>query len=263
MNASPGDRRSSSWTSPSIESRTSGVWSDNPGFRQRLTLDLPGPSGPCRAKTRTQPPTKMPARQDSPRPGIRVKRKRSRRGRGRGRALLYSRLILARRRARAGDGGRSTVFAQVAEDALGGVRLGDGGDDAHAAVTAGAVERVDEKHPTQKLGPRESVPRGRLRSGRLSGRCRCLPRWNDLCPAGPEREQHGALEDKQSGISRLTQTKEEPFQPVPQENEVEILAALFGQVEKPLAKQTRPDRAIKLRLSDGHRFREDVPFFRA
>jgi hypothetical protein len=53
--------------------------------------------------------------------------------------------------------------------------------------------------------------------------------------AGPEREQHGALEDEQSGISRLTQTKEEPFQPVPQENEVEILAALFGQVEKPLA----------------------------
>jgi 2-polyprenyl-6-methoxyphenol hydroxylase-like FAD-dependent oxidoreductase len=28
--------------------RTSGGLSDNPGFRQRLTLDLPGPAGPCR-----------------------------------------------------------------------------------------------------------------------------------------------------------------------------------------------------------------------
>ena len=46
--------------------------------------------------------------------------------------------------------------------------------------------------------------------------------------AGPEREQHGALEDERSGISRLTQTKEEPFQPVPQENEVEIRALWPG-----------------------------------
>jgi len=81
------------------------------------------------------------------------------------------------------------VFAQVPEDALDGVRVGDGGDDAHAAVTAGAVECVDEKDPAQKLGPGELVPRGRLRSGRLSGRCRCRRRWNDHRPvAGRRRE---------------------------------------------------------------------------
>jgi hypothetical protein len=108
---------------------------------------------PCRTKTRIPIPGEMPARQDSPLRaygsrgsdlgGVRV---------GAGRALL-SRLIQDRRRARACDGGRGRVFAQVPEEALDGVRVGDGGDDAHAAVTAGAVECVDEKDPAQKLGP--------------------------------------------------------------------------------------------------------------
>ena len=53
----------------------------------------------------------------------------------------------------------------MAEDPLGGVGTGDGGDDTHAAVTTGTVERVDEKDPAQKLGPREAVPRGRLSLG--------------------------------------------------------------------------------------------------
>ena len=120
-------------------------------------------------------------------------------------------------------GGRRGVFTQVAEDPLGCVGLGDGGDDTHAAVTTGAGERVDEKDPAQKLGPREAVPRGRLRSGAFPRRHRGLWSWNDLRPVASGRGKDaveandmfaGARDERQESLDELERGEHDRLGPV-------------------------------------------------
>jgi hypothetical protein len=48
--------------------------------------------------------------------------------------------------ARAGDRRRLGAPAKVAQNALDGTWLGDGGNEAHSAVAGRALERIDEKH---------------------------------------------------------------------------------------------------------------------
>jgi hypothetical protein len=58
-----------------------------------------------------------------------------------------------------------------------------------------------------------------------------------------------ALQDKRSRVARLAEPKEKPLQAVSQEDKVEFLAALFGQVEEPLS-YGRGHIARRLRLHE-------------
>jgi hypothetical protein len=53
--------------------------------------------------------------------------------------------------------------------------------------------------------------------------------------AGPHLEQHGPLEHERVGVRRLAEPVQEPFDAVPHEDQLELIAAFAGEVQQPLA----------------------------